>query len=173
MMICDECKSENATLHTLNIVNGIKSERHLCAKCQAKLEAREAPMGGLAGLFSSFADFSGALLEQERKREVREVKSCPLCSISIGEVLKRGFLGCPRCYDAFIEMLMPMIQKVQSGTMHRGKSPGGIRMPRTNDGEILRLKKELANVVAVENYEEAALIQAKLRILEGGGHDRQ
>ena len=165
-MICDGCNQNEATFHSIKIINGMKSERHLCVRCQSNFAAPEAavsPVPGLAGLFSNFAAFSGQLDAPRR-----EVKTCPGCGVTSAEALKSGFLGCARCYGAFGEILLPLIQKVQSGTLHKGKNPqtdGAAGFIAENEYE--RLRTELAAAVEAENYEEAAILQSKLRALRG------
>lgn len=41
-MLCDNCKQNEATVHMTRVVNGKKTERHLCNVCAAKQ-----PMMGL------------------------------------------------------------------------------------------------------------------------------
>ena len=36
-MLCDACKKNEATYHTIKQFNGIKTETHLCADCRRKL----------------------------------------------------------------------------------------------------------------------------------------
>ena len=49
-MICDECKKNDATVHLTNIVNGKKTERHLCADCAAKHNIQASALPGFLDL---------------------------------------------------------------------------------------------------------------------------
>jgi len=161
-MICDQCNEKEAIFHSMKIINGIQSERHLCASCQSKLSNRVSAAKNLAQLFSSFSALSEASVQATAKQK-REVKSCSNCGIAITQVLKDGFLGCPECYDTFIDVLLPMISKVQSGTTHKGKSPFVAKTKSSIELEIEHLRQELLIVVDAERYEEAAVIQNKIR----------
>jgi len=165
-MICDECNHNAAAFHSIKIINGLKFERHLCAKCQSESSQRENLPQGLSGLFSNFSSLAGATPNPPSRRTI---KTCPKCSITMPEVLKTGFLGCPHCYDTFTDVLMPMIQKVQNSTFHKGKTPNTRGAHKhTPAMEIARLKAELARAVGLENYEEAAAIKATLTELTEG-----
>jgi len=162
-MICDECGQSQAIFHSMKIINGTKSERHLCASCQSKVSNRVAAAKNLAELFSSFNALSGTSTPPVK----REIKLCQNCGIGLTQVLKDGYLGCPVCYEAFGDVLLPMIAKVQNGTRHKGKSPHAARAKSARELEIEHLRGELKIAADSERYEEAAAIQSKIRALLG------
>jgi len=166
-MICDECNQKEATFHSMKIINGIKSEKHLCAGCQSKQANRVSTVKNLAELFSSFNALSGSALAGAIATPKREIKTCKNCGIAITQVLKDGFLGCPVCYDTFLEVLLPMIAKVQNGTYHKGKSPHSAKQKTAKELELEHLRGELAVAVEEERYEDAGALQAKIRNLIG------
>jgi len=167
-MVCDECNIKEATFHSLKIINGIKSEKHLCPSCQSKQASRVSAAKNLAQIFSSFNAISGAGGANVSIPK-RELKSCKNCGIGITEVLKEGFLGCPDCYETFLEVLLPMIAKVQNGTAHKGKSPYAAKKKSSAELEIEHLKQEIKLAALEERYEDAAALQAKIKsLLEGG-----
>jgi len=168
-MICDECNQKEATFHSLKIINGIKSEKHLCASCQSSQATKATGVKSLAELFSSFNALSGGVGGMLNKASPkREIKSCSNCGIVLTQVLKEGLLGCPTCYDTFIEILLPMIGKVQNGTVHKGKTPLLAKAKSSKELEIEHLRGELAVAVDEERYEDAGLIQAKIKALLKG-----
>ena len=163
-MVCDECNQNKATFHSLRIINGMARERHLCAACQSKSsEAAATASPLLNGLFNNFAAFSGTLDAAPRQKVV----TCPRCGVTSVEVLKTGLLGCANCYSAFLDMLLPLIQKVQSGTQHKGKSP--IQDGALTHVELARLKEELDTAVSAQDYAKAAAIQAKIKAIQSEG----
>ena len=38
-MLCNECEKNNATVHITKILNGVKTESHLCEECAKKQQA--------------------------------------------------------------------------------------------------------------------------------------
>ena len=63
-MLCSECGKNPATVHLMQSVNGVKTERHLCAECARKhpeLQMSFANVGlgafGAENLFQKFFNF--------------------------------------------------------------------------------------------------------------------
>lgn len=161
-MLCDDCKKNEAVYHSIKIINGIKTERHLCAGCQGKAQAGQKPL--LPG--SAFSGFPGMLSDlAQRGGAPRGDKACTVCGTSGRQFLESGFLGCDRCYTELAEVLLPVIQRMQNGARHKGKTPrlyGG--KPRPGE-ELERLKRELEKAVAAENFEEAMVLRDRIRVL--------
>ena len=161
-MFCGDCKRNEAVFHSIKIINGVKAERHLCPECQIKNPGvpKTAPPFPLSGLSGLFANFSPAPDDTVRRK-----KSCSVCGTTTREFLESGYLGCDRCYQEFSEILVPVIQKVQSATRHKGKNPRlyGTK-PRPQD-EYERLKRDLEHAVASESFEEATVIRDRMRVL--------
>jgi len=163
--VCEECKVNKATFHSVKIINGMRAEKHLCTSCQSGAAVLEpTSQSAFADFFSNFS----SLVKNVEHPLKRGSKTCGNCGITMNEVLNSGLLGCSVCYDTFIEVLMPMIQKVQAGNSHKGKNPEGKKSLGYKELEFVRLKKELGLALEVENYEEAAKIHAALKALEGG-----
>lgn len=151
-MNCDECKSMKATVHYTNIVNGNKSEKHLCKECAKKLES----MGGFKFVnedsFLPFMSFVGQSIT---------AKACPTCGTRLNDFNSSGFLGCPQCYLEFQQELLPIIKRVQGSIKHIGKAPKGSDFASVN--EFDRITAELKKAVDDERYEEAAALRDKLK----------
>lgn len=65
-MLCDACKKNEATYHTIKQFNGIKTETHLCADCRRKLVS--AGKSDFANAF--FSDFSSVFGAAAAKKRV-------------------------------------------------------------------------------------------------------
>ena len=148
-MLCDACKKKEAEYQTTNKYDGVVVKLHLCPECQRKM---------VAG-----ADFS-AVFERVSKRGSDEIV-CPSCGTREGEMLSSGYLGCERCYEVFASVILPRLRKIQKGSRHTGKVPYSPTLVK-EDYEKLRI--ELDSALAVENYNEAAKIKAKMQKLRGG-----
>lgn len=173
-MICQECNQRPATLHFTKIVNGEKTEVHLCEKCaQEKGEmfmingssgfTFNNLLAGLLNMETSFQQQSKNAFQQE------EVLQCDRCGMTYPQFVKVGRLGCSHCYDAFKEQLKPVLRRLHSGNWtHNGKIPkrigGGIHLRK----RIEELKNELKDAIGKEEFENAAKIRDEIRSLEKG-----
>ena len=72
-MLCDNCGKNVATTHIRSVVNGKKTEKHLCAECAAK-----EGIGGLGnmGLDSMLASMFGAALSPGLSGAQSRCKCC-------------------------------------------------------------------------------------------------
>lgn len=166
-MLCDKCGKRPATVHYQQVVNGTVSEQHLCGQCAAE-------SGWGFGELDFNKLFSSAV-RSEKKSAV-----CPKCGMSLAEFRQGGRLGCADCYAAFAEALQPLIKRYHGERRHRGKikrplkyAPDSNELLSLPDGilanktyEKLALQKQLAELVELEKFEEAAKVRDRLRAVE-------
>lgn len=156
-MICQRCKNE-ASVHLTERKGGKRQELHLCMACAKKagLALPESPpnLALDAVVQSLIVAHVGELVG-----ELAEL-ACPDCGIKFMEFRAQGRLGCPQDYRVFGRGLLPLIQRVHGATRHVGKGarkrPGAIQR--------LRLRSQLREAVAREDYEEAARLRDQLRL---------
>jgi protein arginine kinase activator len=163
-MLCQECNKRPATLHFQKIVNGEKSEFHICESCareKGELIPGAANSFSIHNLLSGLLDFEpghsvGAKLQQLR---------CDHCGLTYSQFSKLGKFGCSSCYKHFAERLDPLLKRVHGNTHHVGKVPkragGMIHYKR----EIEALKRELEKRIANEEFERAAQLRDQIREL--------
>jgi protein arginine kinase activator len=84
---------------------------------------------------------------------------CPDCGIKYMEFRAGGRLGCPLDYWVFSKGLTPLLQRFHGATRHVGK------VARHRDGAMdrLRMRTQLREAIAREEYEEAARLRDLLR----------
>jgi len=109
-----------------------------------------------------------------RRREV----VCPGCGMTPQDFKQKGRLGCPRCYEAFRQELVPLLQRVHEAVVHRGRLPGGrapappppgpMAMPASDTERLADLRRRLEDAIRGERYEEAARLRDDLRRAEKG-----
>lgn len=166
-MLCDECKRNNASVHFVSIINGEKKERHLCQECAQKLGTDSFMTFSWGDVFPTAFTF----------RPPRAAARCPSCGTTLNDITRTGLLGCPACYSNLKSDIMPIISRVQSRTKHSGRSPVGYEAPKLNrpmegalnqDSLEEKLRAELADAVAKEEYERAAVIRDRLKALAIG-----
>jgi protein arginine kinase activator len=123
-MLCENCNENEATIHYTEIINGVKTEHHLCSECAAKLD-----LSGYANVLNSDFPFvklltgllaSSGLIGEEVDNPMSHVK-CPQCSMSFEEFTQVGKFGCAECYDVFGPLIEDNMKKLQGSTEHKGK----------------------------------------------------
>lgn len=170
-MICQICHKRPASVHVTKIVNGVKSELHICEQCAKEkeglgintaMQSFVAPLS-FSNILEGLMDFAGVgVLPHEGRVETR----CPGCGLDYEEFKKTGLLGCSQCYEIFKDRLDPIIRRIHGNIQHTGKVPkrtgGIIRLKR----DIEKLKYELKKAVENEEYEKAAQIRDRIKELE-------
>lgn len=172
-LICQECNQRPATLRFTKIINGEKTEIHICEKCaQEKGEMFMFNAGSgfsisnlLAGLLNFETGFQGK--KQTDAFQQESITQCKHCSMTLQKFIKIGRFGCAHCYEAFNEQLTPILRRLHSGNWsHSGKIPkriGGHMHLRKN---IETLKQTLRELVSREEFEQAAKVRDEIRTLE-------
>lgn len=156
MKKCMRC-TKPATYHITELEHGDVEELHLCESC-----AHDYISGNEPGPVSSYAEKISDLAEVENEFK----RSCTQCGITFAEFRKRGRLGCPSCYLAFQDLLMPLINHIHGATEHRGKLPR--RAPTAGAGQyrLIQLRNRLRSAVEDEDYEAAAALRDQIQQLE-------
>jgi protein arginine kinase activator len=155
-MTCQHCQDE-ATVHLTETVDGKRRELHLCLAC-----ARDA---GVALPESAPSLALDSVIQSLIVTNVGELVgelaglTCPDCGLKFMEFRARGRLGCPNDYRVFARGLLPLLGRTHGATRHVGKVLR--RAPRA--GDRLRLRTQLREAIAREDYEQAARIRDQLR----------
>ncbi|GAC1473139.1 MAG: UvrB/UvrC motif-containing protein [Isosphaeraceae bacterium] len=157
-MTCHRCKEE-ASVHLTETVNGRRKEVHLCASCarQAGVLPTEASPPELP-----LDKVVQSLIVTHVGELVGELAglTCPVCGLKFMEYRARGRLGCPNDYNVFSRGLLPLLNRAHGATRHVGK----MARSQPEAAERLKLRAQLRNAVARENYEEAARLRDLLRL---------
>ncbi|MGG1313089.1 MULTISPECIES: UvrB/UvrC motif-containing protein [Cohnella] len=163
-MVCQECGKRPATLHFTKIVNGEKTELHICEAC-AREKGEMIP--GTASGFSIHNLLSGLLdFEPSGVGAKPEVIRCEKCGLTYAQFSKMGKFGCSHCYKEFSERLDPLLKRVHGNTVHVGKVPKRAGGHLKTKREIDRLKKEMQARIDREDFETAAQLRDRIRELE-------
>lgn len=167
MGLCEHCKKAQATFHMTNIEpSGAKRERHLCERCaieEGLMQVAKPSPVSINDILESFVATS------KTSSAAATNLVCEDCGISYVEFRNQGLLGCPKDYDRFEEPLSKLLERAHDGASHHvGKAPkSAADTPRTNAHQDLRrLKRQLSDAVAAEDYERAAELRDKIRGLE-------
>lgn len=173
-MLCQECEKKPATLHFTKIVNGEKTEFHICEAC-----ARERGEGipGTANGFSIHSLLSG-LLDFEQANAMNGIGAkaqqqlrCDNCGLTYTQFSKMGRFGCSNCYVQFGNKLDPILKRVHGNTTHVGKIPKRAGEQIQARREIEALRRDLQTRIEQEDFEDAAQIRDRIRELERNSAD--
>jgi len=164
-MICQECEKRQAALHFTKIINGEKTEFHICEVCaREKGELIPGTPNGFSihNLLSGLLDFEPTAAKGEKLNSLR----CEHCGLTYAQFGKLGRFGCSSCHRCFSERLEPLLRRVHGSTQHVGKIPkrtgGQIKSKR----ELEELKHKLHTHIEQEEFEEAAHIRDRIRKIE-------
>jgi protein arginine kinase activator len=160
---CDKC-DKPATIYLTEIDNGAKTEKHLCEDCAAAEGITIKANPPISELLEDLVMHSAqAHLGSPGAPGLK----CEVCGLEYSEFRRTGLLGCPNDYDAFAPLLEPLIAGAQGGqTVHVGKVPARAGPTQQKQTAMLRLRGQLRNAVAAEDYEIAAGLRDQLRELE-------
>ncbi|HHX01119.1 MAG TPA: hypothetical protein GX739_00460 [Firmicutes bacterium] len=162
-MLCEKCQKETASVHVTKIVNGEKTEAHLCQNCAKELGEFGLNID-LPNLFASlfdYAPFSGKLVRP---------KQCPTCRLTMEDFRELNQFGCSDCYETFRDEIEPLLRRLHGSNHHEGKVPAQGYATLSVERQIRTLRERLQQVISMENYEEAARIRDQIRALERQSH---
>jgi len=165
-MLCDNCKERDAIINLTQVEHDSKVTLHLCEQCA---QQKGVETGG-AVLKSPLGNFLGALgkgaaLVPAAADGVR----CPACGSTLRDFRDSGRLGCDQCYVSFDAHLRDLLRRLHGSSQHVGEryetagESGGESDPR---GRLLDLKAQLRRAVEGENFELAAELRDRIRVLE-------
>ena len=163
-MLCHSCNKKQASLSYTEIRAGQARHKMLCEECalsQGLLSPMEAAIAGLSDLLTQL------MIELTDTTVDQPEISCSRCGISFSKFQKTGRLGCPGCYRAFASQLDPLILRIQQSERHLGK-PAKIpteHQPPTME-QARMLKRQLSAAVEKEEFELAASLRDRLKVLE-------
>lgn len=166
-MLCDECKQAPATVHITQIVNDSRREKHLCEDCAGKASGDIS----IAWPGISFNKLLGGLFAPEGMAGLASASQgtgnrCPNCGLTLADFRRLGHLGCSECHVAFAEQLEPVLRRIHGSTVHAGKIPSRQAGPLKLRRQLEQLRQELAEAIGNEEYERAAELRDRIRVLE-------
>jgi protein arginine kinase activator len=168
-MLCQECGVKPATLHFTKIVNGEKTEFHICESCaREKGELIPGTAGGFSihSLLSGLLDLEGAGKEKTAASRNTQSLQCENCGMTYSQFSKLGRFGCSSCYKYFDTALDPLFKRVHGSTAHVGKIPKRAGARIVFRRQIDELKLQLQQSIAQEEFETAAHLRDQIRQLE-------
>ncbi|HLB81855.1 MAG TPA: UvrB/UvrC motif-containing protein [Gemmatimonadales bacterium] len=165
-MMCDNCKEREVEIHLTKVENDTKVTLHLCKQCaqQKGFETGESILKSpLGGFIQAMGKGSTNVLPTPA-----DGLRCAACGSTLKDFRESGRLGCAQCYESFSAHLKDLLRRLHGSSQHVGERyapPGaaGATDPRL---QLLELKEQLRRAVESENFELAAELRDRLRVLE-------
>ncbi|MEA4973941.1 MAG: UvrB/UvrC motif-containing protein [Candidatus Metalachnospira sp.] len=165
-MLCEKCHKREATVHTVQVINGEKIEHYYCEEC-AKLYDFENPIS-FQDIFQSLLNYGLGSKQEEHSNTYRSsTVKCPNCGMTYEELRRSGKFGCSSCYAAFEPYITGSLKSIHGDNTHKGKAPKRNGGPLIKKHELDELRRKLAEAIANEEYEEAAVLRDRIKSLEG------
>jgi len=170
-MLCEKCHQKPATVHMQQIVNGAKTEIHLCQDCSAQVDSpisMDALFNGLLGSILSMAVDN----KQSSHKPSVNYQPCPICGMTFENFKSSGRFGCVECYRVFSKELRTILKNVQASNKHEGKYPKKYGHDMFQKKEAERMRNLMQTAIKEENFEEAARLRDEIKIIEieGSGY---
>ena len=176
-MLCDNCREKEAAIHLTQIVNNSVTTLHLCEQCAAEkgvetgASVAKFPLGDF---LASLGKTGGA-----DQADVATGVACPFCGGTLKDFRETGRLGCAQCYTTFEPHLRDLLRRLHGSSRHAGEQyagASGAAAPLTSPSpaapapsrshEVGELREQLKRAVEAENFELAAELRDKLKVLE-------
>ena len=152
-MLCEHCHVNEATFHRVQVINGARSEAHLCSQCLASQQGAINIGSMIAALFSPVEQISPA-----------GQLACKRCGTTPARFQQTGRLGCGQCYTDLSAMIEPMLKRVQGRSRHIGRVPEGAKTEPADP--VQELRRQIQDAVEKEDYETAAQLRDEIKKYE-------
>ena len=164
-MQCDRCGERPAAVHLTQIVNNSVTTVHLCDQCAAEKGVQTSAAVAKFPLSDFLASMGKATTSELPVAD--DSAQCEFCGGTLKDFRDSGRLGCPHCYVTFGQHLRDLLRRLHGSSQHVGERFDGAGVI-TETGEVTvgRLRDQLRKAVESENFELAAELRDKIRIIE-------
>jgi len=171
-MLCENCGEREAVIHLTQIVDNSVTTMHLCEPCAAEkgvetgASVAKFPLGDFLKELGKGGGTAGE--PSEAGLDV----PCPSCGATLRDFRQSGRLGCSVCYEAFESHLRDLLRRLHGSTHHEGetyRAQGALAQPAgvaSRHSPLEELKEKLKRAVESENFELAAELRDRIRVLE-------
>jgi len=169
-MKCQFC-AKAATIHITELADGKVTEVHLCehhAREYLTNKEQDEKSGAPTDPAQQKIQAAAAGLEPEELARA-DKKSCPMCGITFREFRAAGRLGCAHDYRCFEEQLVPLIRSIHGAVEHTGKRCHRGADASRQRNELIRLRRQMREAIAREQYERASELRDRIRDIEQAG----
>jgi protein arginine kinase activator len=163
-MLCNKCNLRIGKIEIQRNEEGQMVNYILCDECAKTFENYD--------FETSFSDndLLTSLIESVQRSPLQVsyilTTTCSSCGMTYGSYRKTGRVGCSKCYEAFKEKLLPLIQELHGGVVHVGRSPKNYQDYEQIKRKIMTLKAALKEAVSREEFEKAVTLRDEITTLE-------
>ncbi len=184
-MRCDNCGEREAAIHLTQIENNTIKTAHLCEQCAAQkgVETGAAvakyPLGDFLASLGGGGGGEGSGKGAAPEQEAAESVACPFCGGTLQDFRETGRLGCAQCYVTFEGHLRDLLRRLHGSSRHvgerylapagEGHAEGAAAAAAGGEGaarELSELREQLKRAIETENFELAAELRDRLKVLE-------
>ena len=173
-MVCENCGEREAVIHLTQIVDNTKTQINLCEICAAEkgVETEAAVAKHPLGDFLASLGKGGG--GESEPPEAGVDVPCRACGATLRDFRQTGRLGCAVCYESFESHLRDLLRRLHGSARHEGEAyhgkerisaPSGVAAP-VRESSLDDLKDALKRAVESENFELAAELRDRIRVLE-------
>ena len=163
-MRCDNCRKREHVIELTQVEHDTKVTLHLCEQC-AQEKGIETGTGVLK---TPLGTFLSALGKEASLPVPADGLKCGTCGATLKDVRDSGRLGCAQCYQLFEVHLRDLLRRLHGSSQHVGEryvAPGSAGEVSAT-GRLLDLREKLRRAVESENFELAAELRDRIRVLE-------
>lgn len=160
-MKCDICGMRDAVVFVQQVSSTRTVELHLCVECARERginatgkNATEAFNNLLSGLF------------QDANNVNQPSSACPVCGRTLADLRRFKTAGCPECYTVFKSEIFSILKNHGIEGTYHGELPKKLAHFRSVLTDRMMYQEKLAEAVALEDYEKAAVYRDRLKALE-------
>jgi protein arginine kinase activator len=170
-MNCDQCHEREAVIHLTQIVNEQVTTLHLCERCAAEKGVESAATVEQNPFAKLVAASMGKPTPDLTLTGATPRGACPRCGGTLQDFRQSGRLGCAHCWRAFEGPLRDLLRRLHGSTVHMGErytEHTGAQAPTNGNsgGAQADLREQLRLAIETENFELAAELRDRLRVLE-------
>lgn len=168
-MKCQKCDRE-ATFHITEMTNNTPVEVHLCEDHTREYldQMADDTSSPVAGMAAALARQLSQQLVAHTASDLNRLDeaTCPVCGISFREFRNQGRFGCPHDYRVFHDQLPTLLENIHGAVRHPTSFPEKLLRRSLECSRLIRLRRDLAEAVCEEEYEQASKIRDQIRSAE-------
>nr|AFD03380.1 hypothetical protein [uncultured bacterium W5-51b] len=163
-MDCENCHQRLAQIHLTQIVNDSVNTLHLCEECAAEKGVQT----GAGVVKFPLGDFIASIGKGAASALPADADAghCKSCESTLQDFREAGRLGCPACYESFDNQLKDLLRKLHGSNQHVGEIYRFDSDEPGNGDQIIELRQQLHRAIEAENFELAAELRDRIRVME-------
>ncbi len=165
-MQCDNCGERPAAIHLTQIEGNSVTTVHLCEECAAEKGVQTGASVAklpLSGFLASVGHGAAAALPADA-----DAGGCGFCGATLQDFRATGRLGCSHCYVEFESQLRELLRRIHGSHVHTGRVylPASAATGAEPAQVQSELREQLRRAVETENFELAAELRDRLKVME-------